>query len=110
MQTLFFIPCTFSRSPEFKSMSDCMLTLLVAFSGSLALLAKWEKRSYPVSKGDFLFCIPLDVKILPFLLKLAISSCVAAAPRLNDLKEPDFWDCALGNLSDCVGEKLALAC
>lgn len=59
-RTLFFIPCTFSRSAEFKSMRDCMLTLLVVFSGSLALLTKWEKRSYPVSKGDFLFCIPLD--------------------------------------------------
>lgn len=41
-----------------------MLTLLVVFSGSLALLAEWEKRSYPVSQGDFLFFIPLD-GILP---------------------------------------------
>lgn len=44
-----------------------MLTLLVLFSGSLALLAKWEKRGCPVSKGDFLFCIPLD-GILPCAL------------------------------------------
>lgn len=37
-----------------------MLTLLVVFSGSSALLTKWEKRSYPLSKGDFLSYIPLD--------------------------------------------------
>lgn len=37
-----------------------MLTLLMVFSGSLALRGKWEKRSCPVSKGDFLLCVPLD--------------------------------------------------